>query len=157
MFKDFFNAICRIGVFMVCAQAIVHFRPDKKYDKYLKYLMSVMVLIQIFIPIISLFSSGELKDMEERVKWFEQQLRESEGRVGEARRRSDEILSRMTLDEIRSFFGTGVAEEVMEKEVMEKEEAAEEGMGEEAAGEDSRTPFIDIEHITIEGIEIKAQ
>ena len=40
-----------MGIFMICAQAVVHFRPKESYEKYLKLLVSVIVLIQVFLPI----------------------------------------------------------------------------------------------------------
>ena len=46
-----FQAICRVGIFMICAQAIVHFRPKEAYEKYLKLLVSAMVLVQLFLPL----------------------------------------------------------------------------------------------------------
>ncbi len=46
MQNSLFQAICRVGIFMICAQAIVHFRPQEAYEKYLKLLISVMVLVR---------------------------------------------------------------------------------------------------------------
>ena len=51
MQNSFFQAICRMGIFMICAQAVIHFRPKGTYEKYLKLLVSVMVLTQLFLPI----------------------------------------------------------------------------------------------------------
>ena len=51
MGNTLFQAICRMGIFMICAQAVVHFRPKESYEKYLKLLVSVIVLIQVFLPI----------------------------------------------------------------------------------------------------------
>ena len=39
MRNPLFQAICRVGMFMICAQAIVHFRPNEAYEKYLKLLV----------------------------------------------------------------------------------------------------------------------
>jgi hypothetical protein len=52
---------------MICAQAVINFRPDASYEKYLKLLMGVMVLILILKPVMSLFgenilSAGELQN-----------------------------------------------------------------------------------------------
>lgn len=113
MFQNFFNAICQIGIFMICAQTIIHFRPNKKYENYLKLLVGVMILVQVFLPIIQLFTSGEMESMEESVKRFEQQLQES---MSQAALRSDEILSQMTLDEMKSLLSTSDADEISEGE-----------------------------------------
>lgn len=45
------KGICQIGIFMICAQTFVHFCPKGAYEKYLKMLVSIMVLIQIISPI----------------------------------------------------------------------------------------------------------
>jgi len=49
----------QVGVFMVCAQTILHFKPQQKYDKYLKLLVGIMVLAQLTMPIISAISGKE--------------------------------------------------------------------------------------------------
>lgn len=53
----FVKAICQVGTFMICAQAIVHFRPKASYEKYLKMLVSAMILIQLLIAISGIFTS----------------------------------------------------------------------------------------------------
>ena len=77
MFSDLFRSICQVGVFMICAQAIVHFRPKGSYEKYLKVLVSVMILIQIFLPISRLFSKDIQTDVTAMVREFEQKLNQS--------------------------------------------------------------------------------
>ena len=52
----FFQAVKQIGIFMICAQAILHFKPSEKYEKYMKLLISIMVLVQILMPIVQYFS-----------------------------------------------------------------------------------------------------
>lgn len=59
----FIRMICQMGIFMICAQAIVHFRPKASYEKYLRMLVSSMILVQIFLAIGSLFT----KDFEEKL------------------------------------------------------------------------------------------
>lgn len=51
-----FQAVKQIGIFMICAQAILHFKPSDKYEKYMKLLISIMVLVQILMPIVQCFS-----------------------------------------------------------------------------------------------------
>lgn len=58
---DFFQTVKQIGIFMICSQAILHFKPSEKYEKYLRLLISVMVLAQILVPIVQFFS-GESSD-----------------------------------------------------------------------------------------------
>lgn len=76
MFTGLFNSICSVGIFMISAQTILHFRPKAVYDKYLKLLISVMVLIQLLRPVMGLFGSMSMGEFEERVVWFDEQLKE---------------------------------------------------------------------------------
>ena len=46
-----FQAICKIGIFVICARTIVHFRARETYEKYLRLLVGIMVLIQLFWPV----------------------------------------------------------------------------------------------------------
>lgn len=46
--------ICAMGIFIICAQAVIHFSPSKSYAKYLKLLLSMMVLVQLMQPIVLL-------------------------------------------------------------------------------------------------------
>lgn len=56
---ELFQTIRQIGIFMICAQAILHFKPSVKYEKYLKLLISVMVLVQLLLPLLKIFSWEE--------------------------------------------------------------------------------------------------
>ncbi|MCM1045791.1 MAG: stage III sporulation protein AF [Candidatus Gastranaerophilales bacterium] len=118
----FLRSICQIGIFMVCAQAIVHFRPDKSYEKYMKLLVSVMILVQIFQPIGSLLRGDGGEEFWERMQRFQRQLEQGmEQAQGEAAR-SEELLEEMTLQQLQ---------ERLEEQLEEKE--LEEGRGEVVA------------------------
>jgi len=100
MLHSFFQAICRVGIFMICAQAIVHFRPQEVYEKYLKLLVSVMVLIQLFLPLGGFLLRG---GGEETVKLLEQFGMELEQSMEDAARNAaavDAVLEQMTLEEV---------------------------------------------------------
>lgn len=45
-----YRVIGQAGIFLICAQTVVHFRPKESYDKYLKLLLSVMLLLQLLQP-----------------------------------------------------------------------------------------------------------
>ena len=96
-----FQAICRTGIFMICAQAITHFRPQESYEKYLKLLVSAMVLIQLFLPIGGVLAGVDGKTVADRMEEFRESLAES---MEEARLQAIEqeaLLERMTLEEVR--------------------------------------------------------
>ena len=73
--------IKRIGIFMIAAQAVIHFTPGQKYEKYIKLIVGMMVLSQFVVPLRSMVSGMEtdwgaqMADMEK--------LLEAEGTVDE--------------------------------------------------------------------------
>ena len=86
---------------MICAQAVVHFRPQAAYEKYLKLLVSAMVLIQLFLPVSRLLFHGSGEELEKETQAFleglEEELSAAESRAYE----TDALLEQMTLEEIR--------------------------------------------------------
>jgi len=118
MFDMLFQSICRAGIFMICAQAIVHFKPKESYEKYLKLLVSVMILIQVFLPIGSLLAKGGREGALMRLEAFRESLEEGLRAAEEQAEETDKILERMTLKEIQ-------------KRVEEQAALQADGMGEE--------------------------
>ena len=110
MRSTLFQSICRTGIFMICAQAIVHFRPRESYEKYLKLLVSVMVLIQLFLPLGSFLAGIRGEAAAGKLEDFRQSLEQS---MEEARQRAEEtdaMLERMTLEEVRRRMEAQAAE-----------------------------------------------
>lgn len=81
--SGFVRAICQVGTFMICAQAIVHFRPKASYEKYLKMLVSAMILIQLLISVGGIFTSDGEKKLAERAQQFAKSMEESMQNVRE--------------------------------------------------------------------------
>lgn len=75
--------ICQIGIFMICAQAIVHFRPKASYEKYLKLLVSAMMLMQVFLFVGGIFSKEGQKGLAQRAEWFADSMEESMQKAAE--------------------------------------------------------------------------
>lgn len=95
------SMIEQIGIFMICAQTIMHFRPKEVYGKYLRLLFSVMILVQILQPFSNLFFGGSGIEMQKSIQQFQSKLDES---MAEAARRaafSEEQLQRMSLEEVQ--------------------------------------------------------
>lgn len=96
-----FQIICRIGIFMICAQAVIHFRPQAAYEKYLKLLVSTMVLIQLFLPIGRILFHGDSEELAMKSQAFLEGL-EAEISAAESKAyETDALLEQMTLEEIR--------------------------------------------------------
>lgn len=51
--------IKRIGIFMVAAQAVIHFAPEHKYEKYIKLIVGIMVLLQFLSPFYKITGGTE--------------------------------------------------------------------------------------------------
>lgn len=48
------DLIKKIGIFLIAAQAVIHFAPGAKYEKYIKMIVSVMILLQFVTPVYSM-------------------------------------------------------------------------------------------------------
>ncbi len=145
-----FQTICKIGIFMICAQAIIHFRPRETYEKYLKLLVSAMILIQLFLPIGSFLLGGGMEQTLKRLEQLRTQLEQEMDSAAREAADTDKLLEQMTLEEIR-------------KRVEEQERLAEEagevqkgagdtrsGAGEGSGGtEDSEDGIEEVPEVTV--------
>lgn len=145
MQNTLFQAICRMGIFMICAQAMIHFRPKEAYEKYLKLLVSVMVLIQIFLPIGNFLLGKGRQAAAQALEQFRQDLEQSMAQAEEDAAAADALLEKMTLEEVRSRLeaqkesgAQGNAGEVSPEEGSDGPE--EPDRGEEEAGENVAEP-----------------
>lgn len=89
MFSVFMELVKRVGIFVIIGQTILHFGISKKYEKYMKLVISFMVAAQIVFAFggylvqdekMGYFMSGE----EYLEKWNIQML-EVEERIEESR------------------------------------------------------------------------
>lgn len=147
-----FQAVCKVGIFMICAQAMIHFRPQESYEKYLKLLVSVMILIQLFLPVGSFLLGDGMGETAARLEQFMEELEADLSLSAQEAADTDEMLERMTLEEVR-------------KRMEEQEREAEEGgggeqepqvgtvSGEEDGGKAAEDPGEDIS-ITVEPVVI---
>lgn len=96
---DFFQIIRQIGIFMICAQTILHFKPSAQYEKYLKLLISVMVLLQILFPVLRLVSSGGSEQFLEEMQQVGREMsRQMEQLEIEKNIEEDAVVSRTKLE-----------------------------------------------------------
>lgn len=149
MQNSFFQAICRVGVFMICAQAITHFRPQEAYEKYLKLLVSLMVLIQLLLPVGSFLLGGGRREATEFLEEFRQEMERGMKEAEESAAAMDAVLEQMTLEEIRRSLEEKSGEESPESEERETQNAGSEnrepGSGAGKTGETADTEEILIE------------
>lgn len=101
MGNTLFQAICRTGIFMICAQAIAHFRPNESYEKYFKLLVSIMILIQIFIPLGNFLVGFGSSEVSGQLSGLQASLEQVMEKAREQAERTDKMLEEMTLEEVR--------------------------------------------------------
>ena len=97
-----FETIRRVGIFMICAQMIVHLKPNDSYEKYLKFLMSIMVMVQIIFPIMQLLGSEwDGTQFSDRVRDYGKAM-QGEKSSADLADAADEIVEKYTMREIDS-------------------------------------------------------
>ena len=74
MFNDFLDFVKRIGIFLICAESILYFSPGSSYQKYIRVLIGLMVLIQFVIPVRALLSGQGLEPIEAQINEFRLQM-----------------------------------------------------------------------------------
>lgn len=105
------DKIGQLATFIICAQTIMHFRAKGSYEKYIKLLVSIMLLIMLVEPILSLFG-GEKENgfLLERIKVYQSEL---EGIMGR------ETLDNGEIEAILTNITYQVSKEIKENEKVE--------------------------------------
>lgn len=85
-----YRVVGQAGIFLICAQTIVHFRPKEAYEKYLKLLLSVMLLIQLLQPVLSVFGGGADQNVQAQVEEFTEEMQSVLNRASERAKQSQE-------------------------------------------------------------------
>jgi len=98
--------IGRIGIFMIAAQAMVHFAPGKQYEKYIKSVAGIIVLVLFLKPFLQFFGAqpeepqAVLKRFQELTDMPEFTIEEPEGGAGTevVRRMEEEVKALLNRD-----------------------------------------------------------
>lgn len=64
----------RIAAFTIIAQAILHFRPNKSYEKYLKLLIGMIMLAIFIVPMAELFHKDSIREYELLLEGYERSI-----------------------------------------------------------------------------------
>lgn len=151
-----FETIRRVGIFMICAQMIVHLKPNESYEKYLKLLMSVMVMVQIIFPIMQFLGSDwDGEDFADRVRAYGQSL-QGEKSGTDITDAADEILEEYAMQEIHSRLEQQEQEQqAQESGTVSGTQGNAEGRENGYAGEAvSQEEVKEVERITVDRIEV---
>jgi len=86
---------------LICAQAVVHFRPKEVYERYLKLLVGAMVLIQLVLPFGSFLLGGRKEEALRALEQFKWEMEQGVKQAEENAAAADMLLEQMTLEEVR--------------------------------------------------------
>lgn len=107
--------IQKIGIFMIAAQAVIHFAPGIKYEKYIKLIVGILILLQFLSPVYGVMEHAE-KEWKEQLFLIEQKL-ETDG-WSDAKESSvggygavSQIATKRLEEEIKSKLNKEIAEE----------------------------------------------
>lgn len=65
------DTIREIGVFMIAAQAVVHFAPGRQYEKYIKSVSGIIILILFLKPVLQLAGAAWEEPQVLLEKWMD--------------------------------------------------------------------------------------
>lgn len=110
------KSLIQTAVFMICARAMVQLRPKGDYEKYLKLLVSLMILSQITFALTGLWKGGG--EQEKQLEALEQQLSESLSKAGSLTGEAQRKVEELTMGQIRE----ALAQEEKKKQAAKQEE-----------------------------------
>lgn len=137
MGESWFEVIKQVGIFMICAQMLLHFKASENYGKYIRLLMSMMVLIQLAVPLSGLLRGRTGENLAQGLARYETLLTEQRGEINASCIQAEQLLEELTLEEIKTRINNQKTEEC-EREEDTSEETA-----------DAKTASVTIEPIEI--------
>ncbi len=121
----FLNTVKQVGIFIICAQAVMHFKRNESYEKYLKLLVSMMVMVQLLIPVFSMFKAGSADGFSDRIAAYSKQLETNIEEIEFIEILAEEKVKEMTLEEVEERIRRNQEEESGEENIREEEERKE--------------------------------
>ena len=88
------------GIFIVCAQMILHFKPAECYEKYIRLLIGIMVLAQLVAAGAAVFGKGGENFFAGRVDYYKGLLAQS--MEGADMAEAEALLEKMTMEEVQA-------------------------------------------------------
>lgn len=137
MGESWFGVIKQVGIFMICAQMLLHFKASENYGKYIRLLMSMMVLIQLAVPLSALLRGRTGENLAQGLTRYETLLTEQRGEINASCMQAEQLLEELTLEEIKTRINNQKTEECEQEEDTSEETA------------DAKTASVTIEPIEI--------
>lgn len=88
------------GIFIVCAQMILHFKPAECYEKYIRLLIGIMVLAQFIAAGAAVFGKEGENFFVGRVDYYKGLLAQS--MEGADMAEAEALLEKMTMEEVQA-------------------------------------------------------
>ncbi len=95
MLEGLLSSIRQIGIFMICAQALIHFKPKGSYEKYLKLLVSAMILVQLLSPVAALLTGRESREFQDRIAFYSESFEQGLGEAALEEYRVEQLRQRL--------------------------------------------------------------
>ena len=112
MLNGWLENIKSIGIFLICTQMLLHFRPGSSYVKYLRLFVSIMILVQFLEPFGNLFGLLEKGELQSQVGKMEKKMLQIQSESRGLGANVEEIWDRLLQDmEIPSEEGYNMVEE----------------------------------------------
>lgn len=155
---EILQTVKQIGVFMICAQVILHFKPSAKYEKYLKLLISVMVLVQIITPVVNLLPGEGSTAFMTRVQEIQAEIDKSMEQLELENAVNEENILNTTLEEIKTRINNVIKRENLQVKAVEYNQETEDKLVfylEEYAG--NRDISIEVDTVNIGYMQVMGQ
>ncbi len=131
MWEGLLNSIRQMGVFMICAQALLYFKPKGSYEKYMKLLVSAMILVQLLSPVAALLAGEGGASLEERIAYYTNSFEQGMGEGALEEYRMEQIRQHLLTSQISAQM-EGLSTETDSTRAGQTETAPGQESGEEA-------------------------
>ena len=74
---SFLDFMKQMGIFIICAQSLIHFCAGKAYEKYIRLLVGIMILAQLTAPVRSFLSGAGTEELWAETERFREELEEA--------------------------------------------------------------------------------
>lgn len=96
------EVIKQVGIFMICAQMILHFKPSDRYNKYIKLLISIMVLVQLAVPVMGILGGKGTQGFLEKVNFYSASINAGLKDANITSANAEILLNEMTMKEVKT-------------------------------------------------------
>ncbi len=139
MWEGLLNGIRQMGVFMICAQALIYFKPKGSYEKYLKLLVSAMILVQLLSPVAALLSGKEGQSLEERIGYYSNSFEQGLGEAALLEYQMEQIRQQLLTTQIRAQMEAWDWQPMQQDNQTAGQDSQTAGQNNQTAGQNSQT------------------